>query len=558
MEMLREVTAVFLLLVGASVQAADFDVLIRNGLIYDGTGTPAFEADLGIDGDRIVAIGMFQDSSAEVEIDASGLAVSPGFINMLSHAHLSLLKDGRSMSDVMQGVTLEVLSELSFSPLVDSSVDFMRDLSFYKDIDFSWRSLAEYLEVVERSGSSANFGTFVSAATVRMNVLGMDDKAPTNAQLEEMKRQVDQAMREGAFGLATALIYAPAFFATTEELIELAKVAARHGGIYTAHMRSESNQLTEAIEETLRIGREAGIPVKIHHLKAGGVPNWSKIDSILERIDALRRQGVEITADMYTYTAGASGLSAAMPPWVQAGGLEEWITRLQNPEIRERLIAEMSRNTDEWENLGYLAGPDRMLMTGFKNPELQKYDGMKLSEIARLRGQDHIETMLDLVIEDQSRVETTYFLMSEENIKKQIAKPWVMFGSDESAMSPQEQILLKSAHPRAYGNFARLLGKYVREEQVISLTEAIRRLTLLPAQTLGVPDRGRIAPGFYADITIFDPKLISDHATFEDPHRFATGVQHVLVNGIPVVSDGRHTGKLPGRAVRGPGWTQAQ
>lgn len=544
-----------LLLIGVNVAySADYDTIIRNGTIYDGTGAPAYVADIAITGDRVTAIGKLDNSSAAREIDATGLAVAPGFFNLLSHAHVSLLKDGRVMSDVMQGVTFEVLSEISLSPLSKSTADYLSKLFGEDEVELSWTSLGDYLELVESSGVATNFGTFVSAATVRMNVLGMDDVDPTQDQLEAMKAQVDQAMRDGAFGLTTALIYAPATFAETDELIELAKVAGRYGGIYTAHIRSEANQFIEAIDETLRIGREASLPVKIHHLKAAGKPNWHKMDIAIEKIEAFRKEGNSITADMYTYVAGATGLDASMPTWVQAGGYEKWAERLRDPAIRARVKDEMATNAQDWENLGYFAGPDGMLLVEFRNEDLKKYTGMTLSNVAAVRGQDHLDTIIDLVIEDGSRVGTVYFLMSEENLKKQIRQPWMMFGSDAPAPAAEGKQLQNSAHPRTYGNVARLLGKYVRDEQVISLQEAVRRLTLLPAQTLGVSERGRLVPGFYADITIFDPDMIEDQATFEDPHQYANGIRHVLVNGMQVIADGEHTGATPGRAVRGRGW----
>ena len=539
------------------VSAADYDVLIRNGNVYDGTGAPPYVADVAISGDRVKAIGDFARNSADLEIDASGLAVAPGFFNLLSHAHVSLIKDGRAMSDVMQGVTFEVLSEISLSPLSDATAELLSKMIDDEEVELTWRSLADYLELVETSGVSPNFGTFVSAATVRMNVVGLDDVDPTPEQLAEMKAQVEQAMREGAFGLTTALIYAPATFAETEEIIELAKVAGRHGGIYTAHIRSEANQFIEAIDETLRIGREGNLPVKIHHLKAAGQPNWPKMDIAIEKIQALRDEGIPVTADMYTYVAGATGLDASMPTWVQAGGYDKWVERLRDPEIRARVKDEMATNAQDWENLGYLAGPEGLLLLGFKNEDLKaKYMGKTVAAVARERGQDYRDTIIDLVIEDGSRVGTVYFLMSEENIRKKLRQPWVMLGSDADAPAAEGKALEDSVHPRTFGNVARLLGKYVREEQVITLQEAIRRLTLLPAETLNITARGRLAPGNFADIAIFDADAIADHATFENAHQYATGVVHVLVNGVPVVSYGKHTGATPGRAVRGPGWAR--
>ena len=556
--MIRAMIACLGLIAASAAFAADYDVVIRGGTVYDGTGAAPYAADVAISGDRVAAIGSFPAGAGEREIDATGLAVAPGFFNLLSHAHLSLLKDGRAMSDIMQGVTFEVLSEISLSPLTDATAAIFSKLRKKDDVEIDWRSLGEYLRRVEASGVSPNFATFVSAATVRVNVLGMDDVDPTPEQLEEMKAQVAQAMRDGALGLTDALIYAPGTYAETEEIIELAKVASQYGGIYTAHMRSEGNQFEEAVDETLRIGREANIPVKIHHLKAGGQPNWGKMDSVLAKINALRAQGFPITADMYTYTAGATGLDAAMPTWVQAGGYDKWAERLKDPETRERVKAEMAVNAQDWENLGFLAGPDRMVLLGFKNDELKKYMGKTVAEVAAERGQDYRDTIIDLVIEDGSRVGTMYFLMSEENLKKEIRQPWVMFGSDAGAPAAEGDTLEDAAHPRTYGNVARLLGKYVREEKVISLEEAVRRLTLLPAETLNIKSRGRLAPGYFADVTVFNPDTITDNATYDDPHHYATGVEYVLVNGVPVISGGEHTGAKPGRAEHGPGWAQNQ
>jgi len=450
-----------------SALAADYDILIRKGTVYDGTGAPGYVADVAIANDRVAAIGDFSDATADFVIDASGLAVAPGFFNMLSHAHLSLIKDGRAMSDVLQGVTFEVLSEVSLSPATQETAEFWATLFAEEDVEITWRQLGEYLQTVEASGVAPNFATFVSAATVRMNVLGMDDVDPTPEQLEQMKAQVEQAMKDGALGLTSALIYAPGNYAETEELIELAKIAGSYGGIYTAHIRSEANKFIEAIDETLRIGREGKLPVKIHHLKAGGQPNWYKMDVAIDKIEALRKEGVPVTADMYTYVAGATGLDASMPPWVQAGGYQKWAERLKDPEIRARVKAEMATNAQDWENLGYFAGPDGMMLIGFKNDELKKYMGKTLREISADRGQDPLDTIIDLVIEDGSRVGTVYFLMSEENLKKQIRQPWVMFGSDAGAPAAEGETLEDSAHPRTYGNVARLLGKYVRDEQVI-------------------------------------------------------------------------------------------
>jgi|TARA_B110000240_G_scaffold198341_1_gene258491 N-acyl-D-amino-acid deacylase len=536
------------------VLGADYDVIIENGTVYDGTGAPGYKADIAVAGDRVVAIGDLAEDSASLTIDATGLAVAPGFINLLSHAHTSLIKDGRAMSDVMQGVTLEVLSELSLSPMNEETAENWDEMFAQQNIELKWSTVGDYLSYVEASGVTPNFGTFVSAGTVRMNILGSGDVDPSENELEEMRALVEQAMQDGAFGLTSALIYAPDTYAETEELVELAKVASRYGGIYSAHIRSEANHLIEAIDETLRIGREADLPVKIHHLKAAGAPNWPKMKSAIEKIEAARKEGIVVTADMYTYAAGASGLDASMPPWVQAGGVDRWVERLQNPEIRARVKSEMESNTQEWENLGYFAGPQGMVFLDFKSKSLKKYQGMTLSEVAADRGQDALDTIIDLVIEDRSRVGTAYYLMSEENVGFQIRQPWVMFGSDADAPAAEGEFMTTPVHPRTYGNVARLLGKYVRDEGVISFTEAIHRLTLLPATTLSIEKRGRLVLGHFADIVVLDEQEVRDFSTFEEPHQYSSGVVHVLVNGVPVITEGLHTGATPGRAIRGPGF----
>ena len=537
--------------------AAHFDLVISNGLIYDGSGGEPYRADIGINDDRIAAIGN-ELGTGDKTIDAAGYAVAPGFINMLSWATETLLEDGLSQGDIRQGVTLEVMGEgWSMGPLNDSmkaeSIKRQGDIKF----DIDWTTLGEYLQFLEDKGVSTNVASFVGATTVRIHELGFEDRAPDAEELERMQTLVRQAMREGAMGVASSLIYAPAFYADTEELIALSKAAAGYGGRYISHMRSEGNQLLEAVDELITIAREAGIGAEIYHLKAAGEENWPKMDLVFERIEAARASGLDITADMYNYTAGATGLNAAMPPWVQEGGLDAWIERLQDPVIRERVAGEISTPTDEWENL-YLAtgGADKVLLIGFKNPDLKHLTGKTLAEVAAMRGTSPEVTMMDLVVEDGSRVSTAYFIMSEENVRKKIAQPWMAFDSDAESMAPEGKFLLSNPHPRAYGNFSRLLGKYVRDEQVISLAEAIRRLTSFPAGNLKIQDRGSLKEGFYADIAIFDPATIRDHATFAEPHQYATGMQHVIVNGVPVLMDGEHTGATPGRFVRGPGYKE--
>ena len=543
-----------LLLVLAACSSPDYDLIIRGGTVYDGSGSAPVVADVAIKADTIAYVGAQEGlagATAATEIDAAGLAVSPGFINMLSWATESLIEDGRGMSDLLQGVTLEVFGEgWSEGPLNDSMrADAIRSQNLI-EYDIDWTTLGEYLESLERRGISPNVASFVGATTVRIHELGYEDRAPTADELERMKALVRQAMEEGALGLGTSLIYTPAFYADTDELIELAKVAAEYDGMYISHMRSEGNRLLESVDELLRIAREADIRAQIYHLKAAGRSNWHKMDSVIARVEAARNEGLEITADMYTYPAGATGLDAAMPPWVQEGGFAAWRRRLQDPEIRARVAEEMRTPTDEWENLYLAAGAENTLVVGFRQEHLRNLTGLSLAEVAAQRGKSPEETAMDLVVEDSSRVSTIYFLMSEENIRRQIALPWVSFDSDAGALAPEGVFLEFNPHPRAYGNFARLLGKYVREEQVITLEEAIRRLTTLPATNLRIAKRGALRVGFYADIAIFDPEAISDRATFEEPHQYAIGMRHVLVNGVPVVRDGEHTGATPGRAVR--------
>jgi len=535
--------------------APRYDVVIRHGTIYDGSGNDPLVGDLAIEGDTIAAVGAVT-GRGRVEIDASGLAVSPGFINMLSHSEETLIQDPRSQGEIRQGVTLEVFGEGSMGPLSD--VMKQEALEQQGDIKYpiEWTTLGEYFDFLERRGIATNVASFVGASTARVHVIGYQNRAPTPAELDRMKELVARAMDEGALGVTTALIYTPATFAKTDELIALAKVAAEAGGSYAAHIRSEGDRFLEAIDETIRIASEAGLPAEIYHLKAAGNANWPKMDRAIQKIDSARAAGFRITADMYTYTAGATGLDAAMPPWVQEGGLQAWIGRLKDPAIRRQVAREMRTASSQWENLYLGAGsPDQVLLLGFKTDSLKPLIGKTLSEVARARGKSPEETAMDLVIQDGTRVDVAYFLMSEENIEKQIAKPWVSFGSDAGSQAPEGPFLKSNPHPRAYGNFARLLGKYVRDKRVISLQEAIRRLTTLPAENLRLQRRGALTPGYYADVVVFDAAKIQDHATFEQPHQYATGVLHVFVNGGHVLKDGEHTGALPGRIVRGPGWT---
>lgn len=545
-------------IVGCSTKPAEdltvekFDVIIRNGDIYDGSGKLPYKGDVAISGDRIAAIGNLSDLSASIEIDAAGLAVAPGFINMLSWATSSLIEDGNSQSDIRQGVTLEVMGEgWSMGPYNEEMKK--QELAEQGDIkyDITWTTLMEYLDFLEQKGISPNVASFVGATTIRIHVLGYEDRAPTLEELEKMKELVRAEMEAGALGIGSSLIYAPAFYAETEELIELCKIASEYGGTYISHMRSEGNQLLEALEELITVSKEANIPAEIYHLKAAGKENWHKLDEVIERVNEARSNGLKITADMYTYTAGATGLNAAMPPWVQEGGLESWIGRLKDLSLREQIITEITTPTDEWENWYLAAGSaENILLVGFHQDSLRYLIGKSLAEVANIFGKSSAETAIELVIKDNNRVETVYFVMSEDNIKKKIALPWVSFGSDAASLAPEGKFLSENPHPRAYGNFARLLGKYTRDEQVIPLEEAIRKITTLPASNLGITNRGALKEGYFADITIFNPATIQDHATFSDPHQYSTGVEHLFVNGVQVLKEGKHTGAKPGRVVR--------
>ena len=533
-----------------------YDVVIRGGTVYDGSGAPGRVRDLAVSGDRIVRVGDLAGVRGKTEIDATGLAVAPGFINMQSWATETLIEDGRGMSDIMQGVTLEVFGEgFSMGPMnaamKKEAVEQMGDIKYTID----WTTLGEYLDYLAKRGVSPNVASFIGATSVRVHELGYADRPPTAAELERMQGLVRTAMEEGALGVGSSLIYAPAFYAKTDELIGLAKAAAPYGGSYISHMRSEGARLLESVDELMRIAREGGVGAEIYHLKAAGNSNWGKLDAVIAKVDSARAAGLDIRADMYTYTAGATGLDASMPPWVQEGGYNEWAKRLKDPAIRARVAEEMRTPTDKWENFFTAVGtPDRIILVGFKNDSLKPLTGKTLAEAARLRGKSPEETAMDLVIEDGSRVGTVYFLMSEDNVRKQVKVPWVSFGSDEGAPATEGVFLKSNAHPRAYGNVSRLLGRYVRDEKLITMSEAIRRLTWLPARNLKIASRGALTPGYFADIAIFDPAKIIDHATFDKPHQYSTGMVHVFVNGQQVLKNGVHTGAKPGRVVRGPGW----
>ncbi|MEX2016535.1 MAG: D-aminoacylase [Candidatus Hydrogenedentales bacterium] len=533
-----------------------YDIIIRNGDVYDGTGAAATRADVALKGDRIAAVGDLAGEPAKQELDASGLVVAPGFINMLSWATESLIIDGRSLGDIKQGVTLEVFGEgFSMGPLTDQMAARIEEDQGDYSFEVEWTTLGDYLEYLEGKGVSTNVASFVGATTVRAYVLGYENRAPNAEELKLMQELVRQAMEEGAMGVGSSLIYPPAFFASTEELIALCSVASEYGGMYISHMRSEGNQLLEGIDELIRIARKADVRAEIYHLKAAGQENWPKMDEAIAKIEAARAEGLPITADMYTYVAGSTGVDAMFPPWVAEGGREALEKRLTDPEQRAKILAEMRTPTDAWENLLHMAGTAaNVLLVGFDNEELKKYTGKTLQEVAEERGKTPEETAIELVLEDGSRVGAVYFMMSEENVKKQMAYPWVSFGSDASSMAPEGVFVKSSTHPRAYGNVARLLGKYVRDEKVIPLEEAIRRLTSLPAGNLRLKERGEIKESYFADLAIFDPNEVQDLATFEEPHQLATGMRHVFVNGVQVLRDGEHTGALPGRVVRGPGW----
>jgi N-acyl-D-amino-acid deacylase len=537
--------------------SAPYDVLISGASVYDGSGGEPFVGEIAITGDRIAYVGRKAPGSARERLDAHGKAVAPGFVNMLAHPEESLLADGRALSDLRQGVTLEVLGEDSMGPLSPR----MKELGVQRqgDIHYAidWTTLGEYLDKLERRGIAPNVASYVGAGTVRNYVLGERDVQPTAAQLEQMRSLVHQAMEQGALGVTTALIYSPNEYARTPELIALASESARCGGLYSVHMRSEGDRLLEGVQETVEIARASGGPAEIYHLKAAGKRNWSKLDALIGAVEAARQSGVRITADMYVYTAGATGLDAAMPPWVQDGGLEAWIARLKDPQVRPRVLADMRDPAPQWENLYGAAGAAGTLLLAFKNPALKPLTGKTLAEVAHTRGVSPEDAAIDLVIEDGSRVGVAYLLMSEDNVRREVALPWVSFDSDEEAPAPEGVFLKSSHHPRAYGNFARVLARYVRDEHVITLQEAIRKLAAFPADTLSLSGRGRLKAGYFADVVVFDPATVQDHSTYERPQQLATGVEEVWVNGVRALRHGEATGAASGRAVRGRAWSGA-
>jgi N-acyl-D-amino-acid deacylase len=556
---IRRILTIFVLAAFAATAAAAerVDLLVRNGTIYDGRGGAPITGDVAVRDGRVVAVGALRDYTAAREVDARGLAVAPGFINTLSWATESLIYDGRGVSDIKQGVTLEIMGEgNSMGPVNDRIREEMVKTQADIRYDVTWKTLGEYLDHLVKRGVAPNVASFVGATSVRSYVVGFDDRAPTADELKQMQELVRQAMREGALGVGSSLIYAPASYAKTDELIAITKAAGEFGGAYISHMRSEGDRFLEALDELIRIAREAKVHAEVYHLKAAGQKNWPKMSQAIAKIEAARKSGLSISADMYPYTAGATGLDASMPPWVQAGGLDAWVGRLKQPDIRKRVVAEMRNPDSDWESLFIAAAtPDRILLIGFKTDKLKPLTGKTLAEVAKMRGKSPEETAIDLVIEDHTRVGTAYFLMSEENVKLGLSQPWVSIGSDAEAPAIEGPFLKSNPHPRAYGAFARFLGRYVRDQKVATLQDAIRRLTRLPAQNFKLRNRGCLDKDCHADIVVFDPAKISDAATFEKPHQYASGMVHVFVNGVQVLKDGEHTGAKPGQVVRGPGWT---
>lgn len=537
-----------------------YDTVIRNGTIYDGSGGDPFQGDAAIQDDKIAAIGKPGELTGKTVIDADGLAVAPGFINMLSWSTESLIIDGKSQSEIRQGVTLEVMGEgTSMGPLSEKMKHERKHAILSEEdahYDIEWTTLGEYLEFLERRGVSCNVASFVGSSTLRVYAMGYDDRPPTAAELAQMKTLIRQAMEEGAMGLSAALIYSPAGYAKTDELIELAGVVAEYDGLYISHIRGEGATLLEALDEFMTIVRQAQVRGEIYHLKAAGRSHWHKMDEVIRRIEAARAAGLPITADMYTYPAGGTGLSSCLPPWAHEGGHEALMARLRDPATRERIKAAMLYPSNEWENMFAENSPELIMLAGFKNPDLKPLTGKRLSEVAQMRGTAPEDTVLDLLLEDDSRIFTIYFTMSEDNVRKQIQLPWVSFCSDASSIAPEHPFILYSPHPRAYGSFARVIGKYVRDERLITLQDAIRRLTSHPAAVLKIQQRGALKPGYFADVVVFDPARVQDYATFENPHQYSVGMVHVFVNGGQVLKDGEHTGAKPGRVVRGPGYNK--
>ena len=534
----------------------NYDTIIRNGSIYDGNGGEPYTADIAINADTIAFIGDLKDASAKNEIDAKGKAVSPGFINMLSWANESLIEDGNSQSDIRQGVTLEVMGEgSSMGPLNTKMKTEMQNGQGDIKYKVEWNTLGEYLNYLEKKGISCNVASFIGAGTVRQYVVGEDNRVATPAELDSMQKLVERAMQEGAMGVGSSLIYPPDFFANTQELIALCKAASKYGGMYISHMRSEGNKLHEAVQELITIAKEANIPAEIYHLKAAGKDNWDKMDSVIRQVENARAAGLHITADMYTYLAGATGLTASFPPSLQDGGFGKLWQRLQDPMLRAKMKEAMSSSAMDWENLYYGCGsPENVLLLAFKQDSLKKYTGKTLAAIAALRKTSPEETAMDLIVQDSTRVGVAFFLMNESNVRKQLVLPWVSFGSDEGSYRPEGVFLKSNPHPRAYGNFARVIGQYSRDEHLLPLQQAIYKLAKLPAINLKLQKRGELIVGDYADIVVFDPKTVKDHATFDQPQQYATGITDVIVNGTQVLKNGEHTNARPGRFIKGPGY----
>lgn len=544
---IRSLVLGFILLLAATFNSPKFDTIIENGTIYDGTGETSYIADIGIKADTIAAIGDLNPADAATVVNAKGLAVAPGFINMLSWANYSLQNDGRSMSNIKQGVTLEIFGEgSSMGPITEQR---------RKEGDNKWTTLGGFLEYLTEKGVTPNVASFVGATTIRINVLGRENRAPTSGELNRMQDLVRQAMQEGALGVGSSLIYAPAFFADTDELIALSKAAAEYDGMYISHIRSEGDNLLEATDELFTIAVEAGIDAQIYHLKAAGEHNWHKLPKVFGKIDSLRNAGHNISANMYTYTAASTGLDATLPPSIQEGSTQDFINRLKDPEIRKQVVEEVKNPKTDWENYYQLAGsPENILLLEFDVDSLKKLNAKTLAEVSEMRGTDPVETIIDLLVENGGDIGSVFFVMSEVNVQSKIRQPYMSFGSDARSVAAEGGVLESSTHPRTYGTFARLLGKYVREEGIIPLEEAIYRLTGLPADNLKIKKRGYLEPGYHADIVIFDPVKIEDKATFADPHQYAVGVDHVFVNGVRVLRNGEHTGAMPGQVVRGPGF----
>lgn len=550
--------SILLVACAAEPPPTEYDLVITSGMVYDGSGDPPKELDVAVNGDRIAALmPPGEELSAQRIVDAEGQAVAPGFINVLSWATESLIEDGRGLSDTHQGVTLEIFGEgWTMGPLNDTMKEQARERQTQIRYPIEWTTLGEYLEWLVQRGVTPNVASFVGATTIRIHELGQEDTQPTEEQIGRMQELVREAMREGALGVGSSLIYPPAFYAETEELIALAQAAAEFGGGYITHMRSEANSIHDALDETIAIGRATGQRTEVYHLKAAGQENWPKMAEVIERLEQARAEGLDIGANMYAYTAGATGLTAVLPPWASDGGFEVLIERLRDPETRQQIIEEMRAPAEDWENLLQLAGgAERVLLIGFAEESLKPLIGKTLAEVAKMRDESPEETAIDLILEEGRRVGTAYFLMSEENVELGLSQPWVALGSDAHSAAPEGVFLETASHPRAYGNFARFLGRYVRDGELVPLAEAIRRLTRMPAETWQLTDRGCLDPGCYADIVVFDPDTIIDHATYAEPQQLATGVDHVFVNGVQVLADGEHTGATPGRVVRGPGYT---